>query len=162
MDWQHFGSAAVDRRAARDLQHAIDGKGHQFRAVADEDEAVFLVEWRGGCGPVRLGCLPIDGDDAVHGVHHRLLVGWLDPGGIWKTVDAVVGPRRGDRLVLASWIPQHGTTPPFDLELYSHAGNGLKDNMPSNSAKSLRTDSRDKLSVRPIAMVAFPGVTLLD
>src|SRR6476646_7869809 len=162
MGWQHLGAAAVDRRAARDLQHAIDGKGRQSGFVVDENEAVPPVERRRGGGPVRFSCLPVDGDDAVHGVHHRLLVGLLDPGGIRETVNAVVGPGRGDRFVLASWIPRHGTTPALHVELYSRGGNGLKDNMPSNSAKSLRSDSREKVPERRIAMVAFPGVTLLD
>src|SRR6266568_8437851 len=162
MGWQHFGAAAVDGRAARDLQHAIDRKGRQSRAVTDENEAVLLVERRRGGGPVRFSCLPVNGDDAVHGVHHRLLVDLLDPGGVRETVNAVVGPGRGDRFVLASWIPRHGATPALHVELYSRVGNGLKDNMPSNSAKSLRPDPREKVSARRIAMVAFPGVTLLD
>src|SRR5947209_9516097 len=129
MGWQNFGSAAVDGRAARDLQHAVDGKGYQTRAVTDENEAVLLVERRRGGGPVRFSCLPVDGNDAVHGVHYRLLVGLLDLGGIRETVDAVVGPWRGDSVVLAPWIPRHGTTPALHAELYSRAGNGLKDNM---------------------------------
>jgi len=40
--------------------------------------------------------------------------------------------------------------------------NGLKDNMPSKSAKPRRSDLRGKASARRVAIVAFPGVTLLD
>jgi transcriptional regulator GlxA family with amidase domain len=47
-------------------------------------------------------------------------------------------------------------------ELYRRVGNCLKDNMPSNSAKSCRSDLREKPPARRIAIIAFPGVTLLD
>src|SRR5215831_20023014 len=47
-------------------------------------------------------------------------------------------------------------------DLYRPASNGLKDNMPSKSAKSRRPELREKLPDRRIAIVAFPGVTLLD
>ena len=40
--------------------------------------------------------------------------------------------------------------------------NGLKDNMPSKTAKPPRPEPRDKKATRRIAIVAFPGVTLLD
>src|SRR3981189_1608727 len=48
------------------------------------------------------------------------------------------------------------------VQLYRPASNGLKDNMPSKSAKPRRPDLRAKLPARRIAIVAFPGVTLLD
>src|SRR5260370_7436672 len=47
-------------------------------------------------------------------------------------------------------------------EVYRRALNGLKDNMPSKSAKPGRRDVREKPSARCVAIVAFPGVTLLD
>src|ERR1700716_588448 len=47
-------------------------------------------------------------------------------------------------------------------QLYRRALNRLKDNMPSKSAKSRRADLREKTSAKRIAIVAFPGVTLLD
>src|ERR1700730_17910755 len=64
-----------------------------------------------------------------------------------------------------SWLPGFRNMAAFQLskaELYRRVGNGLKDNMPSNSAKSRRPDLREKSSARRIAIVAFPGVTLLD
>ena len=39
---------------------------------------------------------------------------------------------------------------------------GLKDNMPSKSAKPWRPEPRERASARRVAIVAFPGVTLLD
>jgi putative intracellular protease/amidase len=53
-------------------------------------------------------------------------------------------------------------TPLSQGELYRRALNGLKDNMPSKSAKPRRLDVREKPSARCVAIVAFPGVTLLD
>src|SRR6202165_2284970 len=51
---------------------------------------------------------------------------------------------------------------PLSGQLYRRALNRLKDNMPSKSAKSRRPGLREKLSARRVAIVAFPGVTLLD
>ena len=90
---------------------------------------------------MRLGRLPIDGDDAVHRVHQRLLVGSSDAGCIRKAVDRVASPGRVDRPILAAQISQHGRTPAVHRELYRRASNGLKDNMPSKSAKSRRVRS---------------------
>jgi transcriptional regulator GlxA family with amidase domain len=53
-------------------------------------------------------------------------------------------------------------TPLFLADLYRRAFNGLKDNMPSKSAKPQRPDLRDQASAKRVAIVAFPGVTLLD
>jgi transcriptional regulator GlxA family with amidase domain len=53
-------------------------------------------------------------------------------------------------------------TPLPPVELYRRALNGLKDNMPSKSAKPRRPEPREKASARCVAIVAFPGVTLLD
>src|SRR5215471_4294087 len=50
----------------------------------------------------------------------------------------------------------------FRHELYRRVANGLKDNMPSKSATPGRFGSRLKAPTRRIAIVAFPGVTLLD
>src|SRR5712675_3747160 len=47
-------------------------------------------------------------------------------------------------------------------QLYRRALNRLKDNMPSKSAKPRRADLREKTPARRIAIVTFPGVTLLD
>ena len=52
---------------------------------------------------------------------------------------------------------------PLSRVIYTGAAsNGLKDNMPSKSAKPRRPDLREKASARRVAIVAFPGVTLLD
>src|ERR1700752_1877504 len=59
-------------------------------------------------------------------------------------------------------MSRHGRTPAFHRELYRGASNGLKDNMPSKPAKPSRPEPPDKASTRRIAIVAFPGVTLLD
>src|SRR6201992_1163671 len=48
------------------------------------------------------------------------------------------------------------------FDLYKRRWNGLKDNMPSKTAKSRRPELRRKAPARRIAMLAFPGVTLLD
>jgi transcriptional regulator GlxA family with amidase domain len=53
-------------------------------------------------------------------------------------------------------------TPASHRKLYSRAPDGLKDNMPSKSAKSRRPDLRAKTATRRVGIVAFPGVTLLD
>src|SRR5258708_12208969 len=50
----------------------------------------------------------------------------------------------------------------YSRNLYSRGLNRLKDNMPSKSAKPRRADLREKTSARRVAIVAFPGVTLLD
>src|SRR5665647_1126075 len=52
--------------------------------------------------------------------------------------------------------------PAFPADLYRRAPNGLKDNMPSKSAKPRRPDLPERASPRRVAIVAFPGVTLLD
>src|SRR6516162_933464 len=49
-----------------------------------------------------------------------------------------------------------------EADLYSYRSNGLKDNMPSNSARGRRPPAGENLSTRRVAMVVFPGVTLLD
>ena len=162
MGRKHFGAAAIDRKSARDLQHAIDRKRDQSGAVINQNEAVFAVERGGGCGPVRFRRLPIDGDDAVHRIHQRLLVGGGDVRCIRKTVDRVISPGRFDRPILAAQISRHGRTPAIHRELYRRASNGLKDNMPSKSAKPRRSGPREQTPTRRIAIVAFPGVTLLD
>src|ERR1700688_1126860 len=64
--------------------------------------------------------------------------------------------------MLAAQIPRHGRTPVTHRELYRRGSKRLKDNMPSKSAKSRRPDPRLEASTRCIAIVAFPGVTLLD
>src|ERR1700749_3586614 len=48
------------------------------------------------------------------------------------------------------------------FDLYKRRWNGLKDNMPSKTAKLRRPELRQKSPARRIAMLAFPGVTLLD
>jgi transcriptional regulator GlxA family with amidase domain len=53
-------------------------------------------------------------------------------------------------------------TPAIHPKMYRRAANGLKDNMPSKSAKPRRPDLRARTSKRRVAIVAFPGVTLLD
>jgi transcriptional regulator GlxA family with amidase domain len=53
-------------------------------------------------------------------------------------------------------------TPLSRADLYRRAFIGLKDNMPSKSAKPRRPDLRDQASARRVAIIAFPGVTLLD
>src|SRR6202166_5449724 len=53
----------------------------------------------------------------------------------------------------------HSAFPP---DLYRRASNGLKDNMPSKSAKPRRADPPEKAAARRVAIIAFPGVTLLD
>src|SRR5258705_31512 len=63
------------------------------------------------------------------------------------------------------WLPRFRDMARLQLsqvQLYRPASNGLKDNMPSKSAKPRRPDLRAKLPARRIAIVAFPGVTLLD
>jgi transcriptional regulator GlxA family with amidase domain len=47
-------------------------------------------------------------------------------------------------------------------ELYSQALKGLKDNMPSNSARSRPLPLQDEVATKRIAIIVFPGVTLLD
>src|SRR5450432_1793845 len=54
------------------------------------------------------------------------------------------------------------SSPRYSRQLYSRALNCLKDNMPSKSAKSRRTDLHAKTPAKRIAILAFPGVTLLD
>src|SRR5882724_1758633 len=111
MGWKHLGAAAVDGEAACDVEYAVDRKRNQSGPVMNKDEAVFAVEWRGRRGPVRLGCLPVHGDDVVHRLHQRRPVGVADLGGIRKAEDLVVGPPRRDRLVLAAQISRHGGAP---------------------------------------------------
>src|ERR1700756_2730655 len=48
------------------------------------------------------------------------------------------------------------------IDLYKPWANVLKDNMPSKAAKSRRPELRQKAPARRIAILAFPGVTLLD
>ena len=97
---------------------------------------------------MRLGCLPVDGDDAVHRVHQRLLVGCRRRlRGIGKAVDRVIGPGRGDGLVLAAQISRHGRHSSVPASSYTGASaNGLKDNMPSKSAKARRPELRRKVA----------------
>src|SRR5882757_6883274 len=97
---------------------------------------------------MRLGRFPVDGDDAVHGVHQRLLVGDRKARCIRKTIDSVVRPGRFDRLILAAQISWHCRTPVTQPELYRRASNGLKDNMPSKSAKARRPGPREAASMR--------------
>src|SRR5258708_30787433 len=63
------------------------------------------------------------------------------------------------------WLPRFRDMARLQLsqvQLYRRASNGLKDNMPSKSAKSRRPDLREKPPARRIAIAAFPGVTLLE
>src|SRR3979490_431256 len=69
---------------------------------------------------------------------------------------------RSPRLIGGAARVTCPTSPRYPRQLYRRALNGLKDNMPSKSAKPRRPDLREKPSARRVAIVTFPGVTLLD
>src|SRR6202022_195857 len=83
----------------------------------NENEAEFAVERGGGCRPMRLRRLPVDGDDVVHRVHQGLPFALADKRGVGKTIGGVFGPRRSDGPVLAAQFSQHVITPLFETAI---------------------------------------------